>query len=40
MLDGSWLMAHGSWPREARGDSWLKTENEKRYLLMASLIVN
>ena len=23
MLDGSWLMAHGSWPREAREGSWL-----------------
>ena len=23
MLDGSWLMAQGSWPREARGGSWL-----------------
>ena len=23
MLDGSGLKAHGSWPREARGGSWL-----------------
>ena len=24
MVDGSWLKAHGSWPREAaRGGSWL-----------------
>ena len=22
MLDDSWLKAHGSWPREARGGSW------------------
>ena len=22
MLDGSWLMAQGSWPWEARGGSW------------------
>ena len=26
MLDGSWLMAQGSWPREARGGSWLMAE--------------
>ena len=23
MVHGSWLKAHGSWPREARGGSWL-----------------
>ena len=23
MVYGSWLKAHGSWPREARGGSWL-----------------
>ena len=23
MVHGSWLTAHGSWPREARGGSWL-----------------
>ena len=23
MMHGSWLKAHGSWPREARGGSWL-----------------
>ena len=23
MVHGSWLKAHGSWPREARGASWL-----------------
>ena len=22
MVHGSWLKAHGSWPREARGGSW------------------
>ena len=23
MVHGSWLKAHGSWPRKARGGSWL-----------------
>ena len=23
MVHGSWIKAHGSWPREARGGSWL-----------------
>ena len=23
MVHGSWLKAHGSWPKEARGGSWL-----------------
>ena len=23
LVHGSWLKAHGSWPREARGGSWL-----------------
>ena len=23
MVHGPWLKAHGSWPREARGGSWL-----------------
>ncbi len=23
MVHGSWLKAYGSWPREARGGSWL-----------------
>ena len=28
MVHGSWLEAHGSWPREARGGSWLMARGQ------------
>ena len=28
MVHGSWLKAHGSWPREARGSSWLMARGQ------------
>ena len=28
MVHGSWLKAHGSWPREARGGSWLMAHGQ------------